>query len=112
MNILAFDIIYCCTVYDLFDGVSYTKRNMKEKQLYLAEKAKAESLKKDFEKAKADMDALENALEYFVGAISVDRPGFAEKVGEHRDVLKRYESIPRALEYAVKALGPYEEYLE
>lgn len=157
-HILAFDIIYCCTVYNLFDGISFTKKNMKEKQLYLAEKAKAESLKKDFDKAKGDMDALQNALEYFVDAISVgdevthtkygkgmvktindrhlvadfpekeaklslaagianniislDKPGFKEKAGEYRDVLIRYESIPRALDYASRALEPYEEYLE
>ena len=32
--------------------------------------------------------------------------------GEYRDVLKRYEAIPRALDYASRALEPYEEYLE
>lgn len=44
--------------------------------------------------------------------ISLDKPGFKGKAGEYRDVLKRYESIPRALDYASRALEPYEEYLE
>ncbi len=67
----AFYDVKKCTVYDLFDGISFTKKNMKEKQLYLAEKVKAESLKKDFDKAKKDMDALQKALEFLADAISV-----------------------------------------
>ncbi|SCX09606.1 hypothetical protein SAMN02910339_01367 [Lachnospiraceae bacterium YSD2013] len=70
-HILAFDIIYCCSVYDLFNGITFTKRNMKEKQLYLAEKAKAERLKLSYEKAKSDMDALEEALRSLVDMIPV-----------------------------------------
>lgn len=70
-HILAFDIIYCCSVYDLFDGITFSKRNMKEKQLYLAEKAKAERLKQSYEKAKSDMDALEEALRSLVDMIPV-----------------------------------------
>lgn len=157
-HILAFDIIYCCSVYDLFDGISYTRRNMKEKKLYLAEKEKAESLKASFDKARADMDMLQAALKFFTEMISVgdkikhqkygegtvkfidekyivgsfpkkkaeislpiglannlitmEKSGFEEKVAEYRAVLKKYDSIPKALDYAARVLEPYEEYLE
>ena len=157
-HILAFDLIYCCSVYDLFDGISYTKRNMKEKQLYLAEKKKAEGLKQSFEKAQEEMNVLEEALQCFVemihvgdavkymrtkegtvksidekyivlelkdkevnlglpiclanNIISSEIPGFSDMVAKYRDVLKRYNSIPSALDYAARALEPYEEYLE
>ena len=157
-HILAFDIIYCCTVYDLFDGISYTRRNMKEKQLYLAEKAKAESLKQSYVKAKAEADLLDEALRCFVDMASAgdkithtkygegiidsidenyvvatykekqaqislpigiankllrfDVPDFEKKSEKYRTVLKRYSSIPNALDYAARALEPYEEYLE
>lgn len=157
-HILAFDIIYCCTVYDLFGGITYTRRNMKEKQLYLAEKAKAESLKQSYEKAKADAELLEEALECFVNMVSVgdaishskygegkvdsideqyvtatyeekqaqislpigianrlltfNTADFAEKADKYREVLRRHSSIPNALDYAARALEPYEEYLE
>ena len=69
-HILAFDIIYCCSTYDLFDGISYTKRNLKEKQLYLANKKKAQELKEVLDKAKTDYDMLNEALSYFVSKIS------------------------------------------
>lgn len=69
-HILAFDIIYCCSTYDLFDGISYTKRNMKEKQLYLANKKKAQDYKDALDKAKSDFDMLTEARNYFVGKVS------------------------------------------
>ena len=156
-HILAFDIIYCSTVYDWYGGVSYTKRNYKEKQTFLADKVKAEVLKKEFETAKADMDALIEAKECLgsmirvgdeithnkrgIGTvkaldgnhlklsfgddevlfgfltlvannlITVNKPGFSETVAKYKDIIKRYESIPRTFEYASKALKPYEEFL-
>ena len=81
-HILAFDLIYCCSVYDLFDGITYTKRNMKEKQLYLAEKAKAQSLKEEFERAKTDADLLEEAIECFVNMINPGDKILHRKYGE------------------------------
>ncbi|MBQ7077956.1 MAG: hypothetical protein IJM91_07475 [Lachnospiraceae bacterium] len=157
-HILAFDIIYCCTVYDLFDGITYKKRNYKEKQQYVEEKRKAEVLKAQFEKANSEMMLLQEALSCFMdlirvgdtvkhikrgagvvkaidvdyvsidfngevvpiglaigvgnGILSVEKDGFADKVNEYRDVLKRYDSVPRALDYAARALEGYEEYLE
>ena len=39
-HILAFDIIYCFSSYNLYGGINYTKRNMKEKKLYLEMVAK------------------------------------------------------------------------
>ena len=81
-HILAFDIIYCCSVYDLFDGISYTKRNMKEKQLYLAEKAEAERLKQSFDQAKANMEKLEKAWELFIDMLPVGEKIKHPKYGE------------------------------
>ena len=46
------------------------------------------------------------------GIISVDVPGFNEKKTEYINVLKKADSIPRNLEYASRALEPYEEYLD
>ncbi|SKB47165.1 hypothetical protein SAMN06296386_101126 [Lachnospiraceae bacterium] len=81
-HILAFDIIYCCSVYDIFDGVSYTKRNAKEKQLYLENKEKAQHLKAIHEKAKAEKDLLEEALMCFTNIISVGDKIHHIKYGE------------------------------
>ncbi len=46
------------------------------------------------------------------GIINVDNPEYAEKVELYRDVLKRYNVIPQALEYAKRELKPYEEFLD
>lgn len=70
-HILAFDIIYCSMVYNLYDGVSYTKRDAKERQTFLTDKAKAEALKKKYELAKADMEALIEAKECLGSMIHV-----------------------------------------
>lgn len=45
------------------------------------------------------------------GIISMEEPGFAERKTEYGDVLKKADSIPRNLEYAARALEPYEGYL-
>lgn len=45
------------------------------------------------------------------GIISMEEPGFAERKTEYVDVLKKADSIPRNLEYAARALEPYEGYL-
>ncbi len=157
-HILAFDIIYCCSTYNLYNKVSYTKRNSKEKELYVSMKNKAEQLTREYEEAAAENEKLTEALEYVAEAFSVgdtvihakfgkgtvksiegmclvadfpakevrgsipvmiangllksDREGFAEKTETYRDILKKYDSIPRRMEYAEKALEPYADYLE
>ena len=131
---------------------------MKEKQLYLVEKKKAESLLEKYVKAKETDDKWNEVLACFVnmGAsdgkvihkkygvglidsidsqyvvatypekqakislpvgiandiIRFDSPEFDVCAEKYRDVLKKYDSIPRLLEYAAKALKPYEEHLE
>ncbi len=157
-HILAFDLIFCCSVYDLFDGIKFTKRNAKEKQLYQMEKQKAQDLKAAYDKAQDEVDKLNDALAVFVnmakpgdkvthnkygegtidtidekyivatfpekqaqvslsvgianGIIRLENADFAGKAAEYKDILKRYSAIPRALEYASRALEPYEEYLD
>ena len=156
-HLLAFDIIYCSTTHDLYSGVTYTKRDVKAKKAFIENKVKAEGLKKSFDKAKADMDALQEVKDYLVkmiavgdkiehkaygtgvvkafdgdkmmlsfeekegqysfmtlvanGIISVDKPGFKEKIEEYKDIIKKHDLIPRVLDYAAKALEPYEELL-
>ncbi len=69
-HILAFDIIYCCSTYKLFDGVTYTKRNLKEKKLFMIEKEKEEQAKREYEKAKAEFDLYNEAIARFLEMIS------------------------------------------
>lgn len=69
-HILAFDIIYCSTRHDLYDGISYSKLNVKEKKEFLTNKSKAEYLKEEYEKALEKKKALDKALAGFVDLIS------------------------------------------
>jgi hypothetical protein len=157
-HILVFDIIYCCHVYDLFDGISFTRPKSKEKKLYIENKNKADKLFAEYEQAKHESDKLKQALDYFTVIIqpgdkaihksygegvvkdinrkyisiefasgikqlslpmvlgnklikfSVD--GFEEKQAEYQAVLKKADSIAKAVERSVDALKPYEEYLD
>ena len=45
------------------------------------------------------------------GIVKADLPEFDAKRTEYLEVLKKADSIPRSLEYAARALEPYEEYL-
>ena len=46
------------------------------------------------------------------GIVNVDSLEFDAKRTEYMDVLKKADSIPRNIEYASRALEPYEEYLD
>jgi len=46
------------------------------------------------------------------GIISLDTDEFKEKKDLYLPLLKKGESVPRALEYAARALEPYKEYLD
>jgi hypothetical protein len=78
-HILLFDIIYCCHVYDLFDGISFTHPKSKEKKLYLENKAKAERLLETYNKSLIAEKKLNQAYDYLLsilmpGAIVTHRP--------------------------------------
>ena len=45
LHILLFDLIYCAHVYDLYEGLVFTRPKSKEKQLIIEQKKKARSLK-------------------------------------------------------------------
>lgn len=157
-HILAFDIIYCCSTYNLYNKVSYTKRNSKEKELYGAMKTKAEKLLHEYEEVAAENDKLQEALKCvskaFVvgdtithtkfgkgtvksieglilvvsfptkevrgsipvmianGLLKCEKEDYFKEMETYCDVLKKYDTIPRRLEYAQKVLEPYADYLE
>ena len=160
LHILLFDIIYCSHVYNLFDGIAFSRPKSKEKQLIIEQKNKAKELQEAYEKCRENAERLNDALQYFSSVIreqgivahraygdcdvnSVDEryirikvrksgeekqlglavviansivkvalPEFDAKRTEFLEVLKKADSIPRSLEYAARALEPYEEYLD
>ena len=61
-HLLAFDIIYACSVYDLFDGISFDRPKMKEKNLIIERKLKAQRMLDNYQKALETNDKLNKAL--------------------------------------------------
>ncbi len=47
-HMLAFDIIYACSVYDLFDGISFTRPKLHEKKLIIERRNKALKLLEEY----------------------------------------------------------------
>lgn len=63
-HILAFDLIYCCSTYGLFDGISFVRPKSKERQLMQERKDKAVQLSQKLEEARSRFQELEEAKEY------------------------------------------------
>ena len=70
-HILVFDLIYCCSTYGLFEGITFKRPKTKEKQLIQEKKEKALRLSKDLEEARADYDKLMAALQYLDEAYEI-----------------------------------------
>lgn len=61
-HLLAFDIVYACSVYDLFDGISFDRPKMKEKNLIIERKLRAQRMLDNYQKALENHDKLNEAL--------------------------------------------------
>ncbi len=61
-HMLAFDIIYACSVYDLFDGISFTRPKMREKNLIIEQKNKALLLLENYNKALEEMEDINRTI--------------------------------------------------
>ncbi len=71
-HLLAFDIIYACSVYDLFDGISFTRPKMKEKNLIIERKNTALKLLDKYNEALATLEKMKESLQVIDEAM---RPG-------------------------------------
>jgi len=83
-HILVFDLIYCCSTYGLFDGITFNRPKTKERQLIQEKKNKAISLSKELEKARLDYANLQNALDYLDDAYAIGMSVRHKKYGEGR----------------------------
>ena len=63
-HILAFDLIYCCSTYNLFDGITFVRPKSKERQLMQERKEKAIQLSEKLEDARTALQELEQAKDY------------------------------------------------
>ena len=63
-HILAFDLIYCCSSYNLFDGITFIRPKTKERQLIQERKDKARELSEKMEEAREKIKELKQAKDY------------------------------------------------
>ncbi len=70
-HMLTFDLIYCCSVYDLFDGIFFKRPRSKDKQLIVANKKKAAALLEEYNKSLDEMTKLREAVTALESRIAV-----------------------------------------
>lgn len=70
-HLLAFDIIYCSTVYDLYDGIEYSVPNACERKEYTEKKRLAERLAEECSETLADAAGLETAKAFFTSQLLI-----------------------------------------
>lgn len=81
-HILAFDIIYCCSSYGLFNGISFSRPKSKERSLMNERKEKAIQLSNKMKEAKEDLQKLEEAKEFINDSFSAGKHVIHKKYGE------------------------------
>lgn len=64
-HMLLFDIMYCCSVYDLFDGIPFSRPKVKERKLYAERKKKAGELLNAYKKVLEQEKMLAEARDVF-----------------------------------------------
>lgn len=70
-HILAFDIIYCCSTYNLFKGITYVRPKTKERQLMQEKKEKAQELLVKLQQAQEQQEKLAQALQTLYKILNV-----------------------------------------
>ncbi len=71
LHILAFDVIFCCTVYNLFEGIHYSVRNAEEKRIHLEKMNEARNARAIHAEALDRMARLDYAEAFFAEKLSV-----------------------------------------
>ena len=81
-HILAFDLIYCCSSYDLFDGISFIRPKLSEKNLIVERKEKAKELYEKLLHAREDYKLLQDAYTFIDGMYTEGTQLIHNKYGE------------------------------
>ena len=71
LHILAFDVIFCSTVYNLFEGIHYSVRNAEEKRIHLEKMNEAINARANHAEALDRMARLDYVEAFFAEKLSV-----------------------------------------
>lgn len=95
LHILAFDVIFCSTVYNLFEGIHYSVRNAEEKRIHLEKMNEAKNARANHAEALDRMARLDYAEAFFAenspsaarsptrGSVPVRSPACLAKSSKH-----------------------------
>ena len=72
-HLLAFDIIFCSTVYNLYDGIHYGIKNAAEKKAYLTKQVEAKTAAAEQQEALEQAALLDKAEAFFMEKLSVGK---------------------------------------
>ena len=81
-HILAYDIIYCSTVYNLFEGITFKPITAKEKKLYEERLKKATELQESYVRAEERYRQLEEAIQHYMEVLVPGTPVQSRMLGE------------------------------
>ena len=71
LHLLAFDVIYCCTVYHLMDNINYSHISYAEKKQYHENKKKAQALVEELTAKEEEMELFRDAEAFFKPFLAV-----------------------------------------
>jgi len=107
-HILAFDLIYCCSTYGLFDGITFTKINTKERHLIQERKMKAQLMAKNLNNARIKTKKLQEAKE-FLDSIYTEETEIQHKI-YGTGVIRNVNGTQILVEFSgnmIRSLGKY-----
>ena len=81
-HILAFDLIYCCSTYGLYDGITFSRPKSKERHLMQERKEKAIQLSCNLEEARINFKELSDAKKYLNTVFAVGEKVHHKKYGD------------------------------
>ena len=97
-HILVFDLIYCCSTYELFSGISFKRPKTKEKQLLQEKKEKAIQLSEELKVAQENLQKLQEAIDYLNITFTVGANIIHKKYGFGTVVEKNDNTITATFE--------------
>lgn len=102
-HLLAFDIIFCSTVYNLYNGIHYGVKNAAEKKEYLTKQAEAKTAAAEQQEALEKAALLDKAEAFFLEKLSVGNPIQHKRFGEGMITAIPNEHTVEALFFAEEA---------
>ena len=80
-HILAFDLIYCCSTYNLFKGITFVRPKTKERQIIVERKQKAQELLEKLTEANKKQELLNEGMAFLNNAYDIGTEVRHSKLG-------------------------------